>query len=382
MDRTEQMRAFLIKFAFYALWIVIIYLVLQYAMPFIGPFLVAFLIAFMLKPLINLVARKTPLGRRAAAVILLILLYAVVGTGLTFLGIKLVVSLGNWLADLPSLYKNSIEPVISDIGDNFDGIFAALDPSIQSFMDTASASISSAVSNIVSAVSSGAINLVTSFAGRVPWVVVGVVLCIIASFFFVVDYYKITSFVVRQLPPRGRRLLFVIKDFVVNVLGRFARAYLILMSLTFVEVSIGLLILRVPNPFLIAFITAIVDILPVFGTGTIMIPWALICLFTGDIFLGVGLLVLYLAITLIRQFLEPRVVGGQIGLYPLLTLITMFIGARLFGFWGLFGFPVTLTVLIHLNRSGEIKLFREAAPAATDAPPGATGPKNNNAGGE
>lgn len=358
-NRVGKMRSFIIKFLYYAIWGAVIYVVLQYGMPLFMPFVIAFLIAFILKPLINKIAEKTPLGRKAAAIVVLVLTYLVLGSLLALLGTRIVLSAADWFGDLPTLYNTRIEPVINQIAGNLRIFTVGMDDEMRNFFDMASQSISTAVDRAIGAISSGAINVVTGMATRVPWAVVSTVLSIIASFFFVVDYYRITSFITAQLSPNAVRRLFLIKDFVVNVLFKFARAYLILMSITFVEVSIGLLILRVESPFMIALFVAIVDILPIFGTGTILIPWTIYCLITGDIVRGVGLLVLYLVITFLRQMLEPRVIGNQIGLYPLLTLISMFVGTRLFGFWGLFGFPILLTVIIYLNRIGEIHLFTE-----------------------
>lgn len=359
MSDTGKMRAFIIKFLYIAIWAGIVYFVLKYAMPLFMPFVIAFLIAFLLKPLINRIAARVPVNRKVVAVVVLVLVYAVLGTLLTLAGTRLVVQISKWFAELPRLYQQYIEPAAANISQWFDGFAGRLDPAVASFFDTAAESISSAISSIVSAISAGAINFVSSIATGVPWFVVAAFLAIVASFFFVVDYYKITNFIVAQLSENGRSKLFTVKNFVVNVLWRFVRAYLILMALTFTEVAIGLTILRVPNALLIAFFTALVDVLPVFGTGAVMIPWILYNFFVGDYGLGAGLAIIYGIITVVRQIVEPRVVGKQIGLYPLLTLICMFIGTQMFGFWGLFGLPVAVTVLIHLNRSGEIHLFKE-----------------------
>ncbi|MFV0352969.1 MAG: sporulation integral membrane protein YtvI [Oscillospiraceae bacterium] len=359
MNSTERKRNFIIKIIFYGIWAALIYCILKYALPFIMPFFLAFIIAFALKPLINLITKKTPLNRRVVAILLLTLVYAIIGTLLVVFGAKLIVYISGVFSNLPKYYYANIEPIVNSISGWIDSLLKNSDPTLLGFFNSVSQNLSSMVSNILSAVSSGAINLVTTVASSVPFFLVTFFLTIIASYFFVIDYYKITSFIARQLTPNANRMLFVIKDFVVNVLLKFLRAYAILMTITFIEVSIGLLILRVPSPFLIALVTAIVDILPVLGTGTIMIPWAAYCLITGNYFLGIGLVVLYAIITVVRQVLEPRVVGKQIGLYPLLTLICMFVGARLFGFWGMLAFPVTVTVIVHLNRSGEISLFKE-----------------------
>lgn len=364
-NNTVKMSNFIIKFFYILIWTAIIYTGLKYALPLFMPFVVAFGLAFMLKPLINLITRKTPLPRKPASIILLTLLYLVAGTLLVLAGIKLTVQIGSWFAELPRIYRQHVEPAIGEISTSLDDIINKLDPAVQRYLETASSNISKAVDSLISSISSGAISLVTGTATRVPWMVVGVFLTIIASFFFVVDYEKITEFIAHQLPKNVLHKTHIIKDFVINVLFKFTRAYLILMTITFAEVAVGLLILRVPNAFLIAFFTAIMDILPVLGTGTIMIPWAAYSLFSGNIPLAIGLGVLYAIITVVRQFLEPRIVGSQIGLYPLLTLICMFIGVKLFGFWGMFALPVTLTVIIHLNHAGEISIFKEYTPPAT-----------------
>ena len=117
------------------------------------------------------------------------------------------------------------------------------------------------------------------------------------------------------------------------------------------ELFVGLLLLRVPYAFLLALLIAVVDILPVLGTGTIVIPWGIITLILGNFPLGIGLLILYAIITVVRQSLEPRVVGHQIGLHPLITLISMFVGVSLFGFLGLFGLPIAVTVFVQIKRA-------------------------------
>ena len=130
------------------------------------------------------------------------------------------------------------------------------------------------------------------------------------------------------------------------------------MSITFIELSIGLSILKVENSIIIAFLIAIFDILPVLGTGGIMIPWTIITAIQGNIPMAIALLVVYLVITIIRNIIEPKIVGSQIGLHPVVTLVSMFVGAQMFGVIGLFGFPITLSLLRHLNDTGVIKLFK------------------------
>jgi len=131
----------------------------------------------------------------------------------------------------------------------------------------------------------------------------------------------------------------------------YIKSYSLLFLLTFVELSLGFWILGVKNAVLLAVVIAIFDLMPVLGTGGIVLPWALIALIAGNWGRGIGLLVLYLVITGIRQTLEPKIVGKQIGLHPLATLMAMLLGLKLFGILGLFGIPVVLAVATSMYRA-------------------------------
>ena len=136
------------------------------------------------------------------------------------------------------------------------------------------------------------------------------------------------------------------------------RSYAIIMSITFVELSIGLSIIGVDNAIVIALLIAIFDILPVLGTGGIMIPWAVITAIQGDYSMAIALFAVYIVVTIIRNIIEPKIVGSQLGLHPVATLASLFVGAQLFGAVGLFGFPIGLSLLRYLNEQGTLKIFK------------------------
>lgn len=177
-------------------------------------------------------------------------------------------------------------------------------------------------------------------------------------FFFTFDYQKIVNFILKQFPEKSQFMIINIKNSSINALLKLLKAYAILLSVTFIELLIGLTILKVENAFTISVIIALVDILPVLGTGSILTPWMIISLINGNINLAIGLLILYIIITVVRQILEPKVVGHQIGLYPLITLMCMFVGAQLFGIAGLFGFPIAATIIKNLHDNGIITAFK------------------------
>ena len=129
-----------------------------------------------------------------------------------------------------------------------------------------------------------------------------------------------------------------------EAVGRCMRAYLLLTFLTFSELLAGMLILNVSRPVLVAFVIALVDLLPVLGVGTVLIPWSIFAFIGGDMFRGIGLLILFGAMYAIRQFAEPRIVGDTIGVHPFFMLIAVFAGFRLFGLGGVLLVPILLYV--------------------------------------
>ena len=130
------------------------------------------------------------------------------------------------------------------------------------------------------------------------------------------------------------------------------------MTITFFELYLGVSLLKIPAAPILALLVAVVDILPVLGTGTVLIPWGLVLLILGNTFLGVGILVLYLVITVVRQTLEPKIIGSQVGLHPIVTLLCIYAGAQLIGVVGIFAFPVIATVIKKLNDEGTIHVIR------------------------
>jgi predicted PurR-regulated permease PerM len=154
-------------------------------------------------------------------------------------------------------------------------------------------------------------------------------------------------------------MILKLKDNGIGTLGKFIRAYSAIISITFLELSIGFWILGIPNPFLFGVLIAIVDVMPILGTGAILLPWAIISLVIGNTKIGVGLLLLYVLITAVRQTIEPKIVGQQIGLHPILTLILMYVGAQLMGVLGLLILPIIATILVKMNEDGTIHLFKK-----------------------
>ena len=354
----EKQKTFLSRFAFWVIIIAIIYICLKYALPFFAPFAFGFVIAFLLNWPIRWLTKKLRVPRVLPAILLTALFFVAAGSLITFLGFRAFASIRQLIGALPSLYSTMLLPLLMDLFSQLEVALSALDPSAVAVLEDISRDVTGSLGSAVSSISMSAISAISSLAASVPGMFLNLVITIIVTFFMTIDYPKITEFILRQFPEGGRKVLFEIREYVCGTLIKCILSYALILFITFTEISIGLTVLRVPNAILIAVCIAIFDILPVLGTGGIMIPWAIISLITGDFFRGFGLLILYLIITVIRNIIEPKIVGHQVGLHPVVTLASMLAGLNLLGVIGLFGFPITLSLLKNLNDRGVIHIFK------------------------
>ena len=177
------------------------------------------------------------------------------------------------------------------------------------------------------------------------------------------DFASVKNIILSLFRPELRNKIVRSKQILFPALGKMGKAYGLIIVITFCELSLGLFLLKLLNIYdsgyipIIAIITAIIDIIPVLGTGTVLVPWALYSLITGDYPLGIGLLVIYVCITVIRQIIEPKLVATQLGIPPFATIMAMYIGSRIFGFIGLFLLPITLVMIKMLDDEGIIHVL-------------------------
>ena len=333
------------------------------------PFIIAFLISWALQRPIRFLSEKLRVHKKILAIFLVLLFYCTIGLLIALLIIKSFSAVGELIASLPALYEAHINPLIGKIYDSLESSFIRLDPELMNALDTLIQDSAASIGEIISGLSMTVAGAVSGAASSLPGFLIRLLLMVISTFFISMDYDRLMGFILRQFNDRTQELFFQIKKYIIGTLFVCIRSYALIMSITFVELSIGLHILRVENAFLIALLIAVFDILPVLGTGGIMIPWAIITFLLGNYSLAIGLAVLYVVITIIRNILEPKIVGGNIGLHPVVTLISLFVGAQLFGVVGLFGFPIFLSLLVNLNKNGTIHLFKmDESKESTESP--------------
>ena len=181
---------------------------------------------------------------------------------------------------------------------------------------------------------------------------------LLSSVLITVDYNRVTAFLVRQLPRRAGEALLDSKHFLMGSLGRLIRAYFFIMLITFGELALGLWLLRTEYFLAIAAATAALDILPVLGSGAVLLTWAAVELLKGNLPLAAGLVILWGVITLVRNIIEPKIVGDQLGLHPLATITAMYLGMKLGGFLGLVAGPLVALTVRFLTEGGYLRLYR------------------------
>lgn len=354
----EKRKRFIVNLLYGGLIVLLIYGIIKYGLGLLSPFIIAFLSASVLKTPAKFISRKAKLPYKPVALLLVLLFYSIAGILIALLGIKLITTATNFVTALPSMYTTEIEPVLSTFFDSIEQAIFRMDPKLIETLNDMFMQFMQSIGELVTNLSVKAVSILSGYATSLPGLLIKILLMVISTFFIAGDYDVLTGFLARQLSQKAKNLVIGIKEYVVGTLFVCIRSYALIMFITFVELSIGLTIIGISKSVMIAFAIAVFDILPVLGTGGIMIPWVIVSVVQGNYSLAVGLLVIYLFITIVRNILEPKIVGSQIGLHPIVTLISIFVGAQLFGVIGLFGFPILLSLLRHLNDTGAIKLFK------------------------
>lgn len=354
----EKRKRFIVNLLYFGLIALLAYLAIKYGYGLLSPFLLAFFIAYLLKTPAKFIARKTKLPYKPVSLLLVLLFYGTAGVLISLLSIKLVTSVTGFVATFPAIYSGEIEPALAAFFSGIEQTVFRMDAALVATLNNLFTQFIQSIGDLVTNLSVKAVGSLSGYASSLPGLLIKMLLMVISTFFIAGDYDVLVGFVSRQLPEKACELLLHIKEYVVGTLFVCVRSYALIMAITFVELSIGLSLMGIKNAVLIALSISVFDILPVLGTGGIMIPWTIISALQGSYPMAIGLLVIYLIITVVRNILEPKIVGSQIGLHPIVTLASIFVGAQLFGVIGLFGLPILLSLLRHLNDTGTIKLFK------------------------
>lgn len=361
---TERKRKFIIDIVFIALILLVAHFVIEYLSVWVLPFIIGLLVAIILQKPVAYLTEKTKGGRGfwSCLLVLVVLctLFAIVG----LLGWALyqeAPGFAKWLTGLV--------PDIKHTFDNMSVWFSAITNMLPYGVGDA---LENAPGNIIGTVVSGVTGLVTMVSKKVitdgPGLLISCVFSVVASCYITKDYNKITRFVLCQLSEKRAKLIVSIKQlFVTNIL-KMLRGYIIIMFITYIELFIALLILKVDYAAIVAALIAVLDIMPVVGTGTVLLPWCVISLLMGNVWLGLGVLATYITITVIRNIIEPKIIGQQVGLPPIVTLLAMYVGLKLYGVLGMMLLPVTIIIIVKLQENGIVHIWNTPQKLDSDKP--------------
>ena len=350
----EKKKRFLICAAYYISIAAIVFFCIKYVLGIIAPFAAGFVIAAGLNPVVRFFCCKYKMRRRPAAIFTLLCVYATLGTLVGIGVLRLTVWLGNFSEDLPGIYRESVEPAIGRAYEWISTLISRFAPTtsgevvggIEGIFEAFTTSLATAVSDV----SVRALSALSGVAAAIPKLIVSLGFTVISSFFFIIDFEKVLGFIKSQLPRRTVDFMSELRHKFFATTLKYLRSYALIMLITFALLFLGLSVIGTKNAAVMAFIITLLDALPVIGTGLILLPWAIIALFGGYVGYGIGLLVIWVVITVTHNVIEPKIVGRQMGLHPLVTLIAIFVGTKLFGFFGLVALPLGLSVAMSVVR--------------------------------
>ena len=341
----ENHKQLLDRAAFFALITLAVWLFFTHLFTFLAPFFFGLLIALIMEPLIRVLVNKLKWRRWMAACFCLLIFIAITGS----LGVWIIITLARQV----SAFLTSAPEHIEEIAIRLNESAAVWMDRIEEILPWELPDLQEILLPALNALfGSEFLGQAVDFATGIPNFFIGLILALVSAYFFMADRKLIFETVRHALPPWLANHMRQTREGLSRAVGGYFRAQYILMTFVGIISIVGLLILRSPYALLLGLLLAALDFLPVLGPALIMIPWGLISLMAGDIRMAIGLAVIYGIITITRQVLQPKILGDQMGAHPLASLMSIFIGFRVFGLLGLIIGPSLLMVFIAVRERG------------------------------
>ncbi|MDR0906673.1 MAG: sporulation integral membrane protein YtvI [Oscillospiraceae bacterium] len=327
-----------ISLAYIALALLALWLFAKFALGWLLPFLTAFLLAKAIEKPVRLLTTRLRFPRALASGLCAALVFAAVVLLVSLAVGRAVFELSALARQLPALFQSLRE------------LIASAPPDLAGYINAALGSLTS--------VSAKLLSLLGSLAQNSPRFFLFVFATAVGTFFISSGYTELSAFLLRQIPERHHKALRDFKSDIKTTVGKWARCQLLLTGITFLELFVLFLILRIDFAILLALAVAFIDMLPVLGVGTVLVPWGVVSLLGGNTPRGLTLLVAFGVILLVRNITEPKLIGAQLGLPPIAALLAMYVGFCAAGVFGMVLFPVGLILIKHLNDRGFIRIWQ------------------------
>ncbi len=358
----EKRKSFIINFVYTVICVGLFYIFIKYCLGALAPFIIAFVLAYALQKPIKLAKRTMHLKSHGIISFLFVLLVVLIVMGVLSVAVLVLFNELKGFANYLTTQFSSIDELMVTL-ENYamgaivrlpDGIRGSVSDYVTNAFDSLGKGQAELDLSMLSAPLSGAWSVVKSLPSTILSVVVAVVSC----FFMANDYDKVKDLFLSFFSESKRKNVIKTKRSATRALAKLFKAYITIMAITFAEMFLGLFLLKLIGVYdgsyiaIISFVTCIIDIIPVLGTGTVLIPWAVFNLVFGNFGMGIGLLVIYAVVTVIRQIIEPKLVANQAGLPAIVTIMAMFIGVKVFGTFGIILLPFTVIILKLLYDEG------------------------------
>lgn len=313
------------------------------------PFVIGWIIALLASPMVRFFEEKVRWKRKASSAFVIIAVIALVVLLLYLIGAKLVREAIGLINELPVMWA-AVESDFADISRNLSVFYERLPLDLRNNISDFADQIGGVLGETVSRVSTPTINAVGNFAKQLPAMVIGLIMALLSSYFFVAEKASVSEWFHKHMPPSLRARYQMIKRSLVVAVGGYFKAQLKIEVWMYLLLVIGLSILKVNYTLLIALGIAFLDFFPFFGTGTVMVPWAIIKILSGDYTMAIGLLIIWGVGQLARQVIQPKIVGDSVGVPPIPTLFLLYIGYKVGGVFGMIAaVPIGLIIITMYN---------------------------------
>lgn len=336
----DKKKNFIINIFYYLVWLILAFLLFKLISVYFFPFVIGIIIAYSVQKPAVILSSKIKTNQHNCSAILSVSLFVLLVLFIAFIGWLLYLQLNEFaqmitnnegeISDFLSSVFLKLEKMLLKSNDKSNNIF-------QNFFNDSIVSLISKISYIIT-------NSVTSFVKRIPSFFIGVTITVVATYYMSKDYNRLVNFLKGIMDKENFNKIHEIKNIFFECCFKFIKGYFFLFIITLLELFIGFSLLKIRHSFLLSFLISMLDILPVVGTGTVLLPWAVLMLLKKEFYLGFGIIVLYITVTIFRNFIEPKIIGNQVEINPILSLVFIYIGFKFGGVFGMITLPIIFTV--------------------------------------
>jgi sporulation integral membrane protein YtvI len=321
------------------------------ALGFLMPFVIGWIISAIATPVVNWLETRLKIVKKLGSALIVVVVLALIVMLIYFAFSRITAEVGDLVENFPGLYAQ-LEVGLRQIGNTMSGVFLRLPEGVQHGWNAVVQNLDQSMGNLVTKISRPTMTAAGNFAKSLPSYLISFIVVMMSAYFFTVERDEVIQWMKKVSPPSVAKRMDLVMDNLKYAVGGYFKAQFKIMAIVFVILFAGFAVLGVHYSVLIAFLIAFLDFLPFFGTGTAMIPWALYTGLVGDYKMTASLIIIYIVTQLVRQLLQPKLVGDSMGMNPLVTLLLLYVGYKVSSVIGMIlAVPIGM-VLINMIRAG------------------------------